>query len=340
MKKRFIFCLASLICSPCAVYAYPQVTVSPAPAPQQMTMAAAGENPGVGFFFLSCVRQPDGKVAVKFQYPSQVTLDVEGITLSNSGKYASTATAADGSALRISKVSLGGAESDTTLCVNLPAGGKLDGLIEISGLPEDAATIGKVELKATGHYAADPRVREYSFILENVQVPRPVTVSMPAAPAAPAATVKKESAEPAKSSYWTPVATPTGGWMIEPDCVGNVKLGEKVDELPRKALGLYDVEKKISASAVDLYYGDNCAMHLSVKDGVIKGVEVVLRTARVEIGGKKFCVHSDGMSSKVSSDIATLLTMPGVKKTPYGAEYNGIRFKESAGKISSISIGE
>lgn len=282
-----------------------------------MTMTAYGSNPGIGFNFGTCYRE-NGKVVLAFQLPNQTEKDVENIWLRNYGKDATEVYTAGGSKCEIELVAIGETRMRDGVTANISAKQYANALIVLSGVPADAATLGKVIIRLTGQRPMDSNVFRYAFVLENVPVTTPEA----------AAEKLAGNAAPAQQS----AAKPAEGWLLTSAGVGPLKLGAKVAELPARTEGLYDKIDVLDNIAY-VYWDHEHMMTLDIAAGKIIGLGVFGPNVGVKVGAKVY---------KVGGDSDDLKAQKGVKGVSYNddAEYNGVHFEGFDCEITRIYIGK
>lgn len=352
MKKISITCIAlALLTGGAATHAqdYGKQLGGPVKI-GNMTMAAYGDNPGIGFNFMSCKRQ-DGKVLLSFQYPSQVNRDIENIWIRNYEPNATEVFGPDGTKYTISYIKLGDKSSSEGVGVDIPQGQALNGQLVIEGVPADVKTLGKVVFRSSGQYPMDAITHSYTFTLDNVTITEPVVVQPAPQPAASTATAAKSSkdsgsrsalvdgkVQPGKSSgIFQPgasaVAKPAEGWLITPEGVGPIKLNTNIKAMPGRVEGLFNKVKMWDANNGTLYLDGNECINLSLTNDKITGISVYGNVAKVKVGNKTY---------GIGDDIDELKTQPGVTGPSYNdtADYNGIHFDGHDSEIQTITVGK
>ncbi len=273
-----------------------------------MTMAAYGDNPGVGFNFGRCYRQGD-KVVLTFQYPNQGNRDVENVWIRNYDDDATTVAGRDGRQYQIVGIALGERESSEGVTVTVPRGGAADGSLVISGVPESETVLGRVVFRSTGQYPMDAVLHRYAFVLDNVTIE-------PQAQAATAADA----------------AMPAGGWKLTAAGVGPVKIGASVSSLPASVAGLYS-RARIDGGSIYFELDGADVMYAETSGGRITGLQVSGRNVGLEVGNRTF---------RVGDDADALKAQPGVSGNSYNddAEYRGVRVAGHDGEIQTFAVGK
>lgn len=310
-----------------------------------MKMTAYGERPDVAFVMMGAKREGD-KVVVSFQYANQLYKDLSDLRMVASGPYAIEVVGADGKSYPVSKITLGDASGATELSTTLVSGKPVKGEVEISGVPEDVTSLSKFALRSTAQYPDEAGRRDYTYLLENVDIikPRVVTVTPPATPTQAStadsgsrSAVVDGKAQPGKSAgIFNPVASSlaseNNSWIINGDGVGPVKLGINVKAMPGRVDDLYNKVKWWNANSGSLYFDGEEAILLKVEADKITGITIVKGRGHAMVDGKP-CYIGD--------DATQLFNRPGVEKVS-ATEFvsRGVHVVTDNGKVTRLWIGQ